>query len=105
MPFTPPALNAVNFALTIHSVPALNAVNFELGTPAGGGGIKSVAGVAFASIKVISGVAVASVKKVSGVSASVFMFIYRSLKMRIKALKSMLKYLYASEVNQLRQIQ
>lgn len=40
--------------------------DINLGT-GGGGGIKSVSEVVFASIKTVSGVAVANVKKVSGV--------------------------------------
>ncbi|MDO8495532.1 MAG: hypothetical protein Q7S32_03350 [bacterium] len=47
------------------------------GGEAGGGVIKSVAGVAFASIKKISGVAIASVKKVSGVAASGFVLLFK----------------------------
>lgn len=36
MPYTPPALNAVNFALQAYTVPALNNVNFDFDPAAPG---------------------------------------------------------------------
>ena len=63
---------------------------------AGGGSIKVISGVAFASIKVISGVAIANVKKVVGIAAaSVFRPAFRG----IRTVYGVLRCSYASKAN------